>query len=233
MSQDTILLEHRFTLLCEGAADQNFVRELLKKRGSYPEFNFLDPKEHYSVSNFGRMLGQIQGDLKSFSRLKGVLIIADSASNPGQTVKNIREQVREAGNFPLHPSSSMAAPNVPAATTGMPPVHITLLPTESTPGGLETLCVEVLLKQYPWAEACLKKYLTCDQIEASNWSAEKLDKARYHCLVAALYRDDPSKAVSSAFRQPEGSNTKPLIDVMDPIFDDIAKRIKDFCDALA
>ena len=116
---------------------------------------------------------------------------------------------------------------------GMPPVYITLLPTDSTPGCLETLCVEVLLKQYPWAEACLKKYLTCDQIEASNWPAEKLDKARYHCLVAALHRDDPSKAVSSAFRQPKGTTAKPLIDVMDPIFDDIAKRIKDFCDALA
>ena len=233
MSQDTILLEHRFTLLCEGAADQNFVKELLKKRGGLPEFNFLDPQKYYSASKFGEMLNAIQGDLKSFSRLKGVLIIADSASDPVQTVKNIREQVREAGDFPVHKGSNKAMPEASAAPVGMPPVHITLLPTESTPGGLETLCVEVLLKKYPWAGACLEKYLTCDQIEASNWPTEKLDKARYHCLVAALHRDDPSKAVSSAFRQPKGTNAKPLIDVMDPIFDNIGKRIKDFCDALA
>ena len=233
MSQDPISLKHEFTLLGEGAADQNFVKELLKKRGGFPEFNFLDPQKYFSVSNFGKMLNAIQGDLKSFSRQKGVLIIADSASDPAQTMKDILKQVKQAGNFPVHPGSSMATLNVAAATADMPPVCITLLPTESDPGGLETLCVKALLKKYSWAEACLNKYLTCDQIKASKWPPEKLDKARYHCLVAALHRDDPSKAVSSAFRQPEGSNTKPLIDVMDPIFDDIAKRIKDFCDALA
>jgi hypothetical protein len=62
---------------------------------------------------------------------------------------------------------------------------------------------------------------------------EKIDKARYHCLVAAINRDDPSKAVSYAFRQPGATNAKPLIDVRDPIFNDIARGVKEFCDALA
>ncbi len=232
MSQEPIRQEHQFTLLCEGAADQNFVKALLKRRSGYPDFNFLDPKEHYGATNFEKMLTAIQGDQKSFSRLKGVLIIADSASSPDQTIKEIRRQVNQAGKFPLYTGSNTGTLAAPAAAVGTPPVYITLLPTENTPGCLETLCVRVLLEPYAWANACLEKYLGCDQIKANSWSPEKLDKARYHCLVAALHREDPSKAVSNAFRQPQGPNAKPLIDVMDPIFDDIAKRIKDFCDAM-
>ncbi len=229
MRSNPILLEHQFTLLCEGAADQNFFLKLLEMRGGYPPFNCLDPKEHHGATNFNNMLKAIQGDQKSFSRQKGVLILADSASDPQATFQNICDQVQRAGNFPVPTSLSATAFPDPAKNAGMPAVCIILLPTDTQPGCLETLCVKVLLEQYPWAAPCLNNYLSCDQITAFKWPVEKRDKARYHCLVAAINKDDPSKAVSSAFRTHE--NKLPLIDVTNTVFNPIADRIKTFCAA--
>ena len=76
---DPIRLEHPLVLLCEGAADQNFFRKMIEKRTGYPPFSFLDPYKYYGVTNFEKMLSAIQGDQKGFSRLKGILILADSA----------------------------------------------------------------------------------------------------------------------------------------------------------
>lgn len=232
MSIDPIPQNHHFTLLCEGAADQSFFKIMLEKRGGYPPFNYLNPKEHYGATNFDKMLQAIQGDLKSFTHLKGVLILADSASNPADTFKNICSQLKHAGKFPLPTAPGVTATPDPNVNKGMPAVRIMFLPTDTDPGCLETLCVKVLLDHYPWAEACLKTYLSCDKITAHGWPVEKLDKARYHCLVAAIHRDDPSKAVSNAFRSSGGGNQPPLIDVGHPVFDETAKRIRDFCSAL-
>jgi hypothetical protein len=140
--------------------------------------------------------------------------------------------VQRAGNFPVPTSLSATAFPDPAKNAGMPAVCIILLPTDTQPGCLETLCVKVLLEQYPWAAPCLNNYLSCDQITAFKWPVEKRDKARYHCLVAAIHRDDPSKAVSNAFRAMGGGSKPPLIDVTDPIFDETARRINEFCGAL-
>ncbi|MGC9261039.1 MAG: DUF3226 domain-containing protein [Phycisphaerae bacterium] len=229
---DLIRLEHPLILLCEGAADQNFFKEMIEKRAGYPHFNYLNPTEHYGATNFEAMLKAIQGDQKSFSRLKGILILADSATDPQKTFKNICDQVRRAGAFPVPTAPGQTALPDPNVNKGMPAVCIMLLPTDTQPGALETLCVKVLLKQYPWAQDCLNSYLKCDKIDAHNWPAEKLDKARYHCLVAAIHRDDPSKAVSNAFRAMGGGSKPPLIDVTDPIFDETALRINEFCGAL-
>ena len=229
---DPIRLKHPLVLLCEGAADQNFFRRLIERRTGYPPFNFLEPRDHHGVTAFGSMLRAIQGDQKGFSRLRGVLILADSAGNPQATFRRICRQVRCAGAFPVPTAPRVTAPPDPGANPGMPAVCIMLLPTDAQPGGLETLCVEVLLKRYPWAQDCVKSYLRCGQSGAGNWPAEKLDKARYHCLVAAIHRDDPSRAVSNAFGRSDGDRRPALIDVTDSVFDEIAQRVRDFCAAV-
>ena len=232
MSTNPSEQKHQFQLLCEGATDWNFFENLLEKRGGYPSFNRLDSKEHYGATNFDKMLNSIQGNQISFTRLKGILILADSATDPQKTFKNICDQVRRAGAFPVPTAPGQTALPDPNVNKGMPAVCIMLLPTDTQPGALETLCVKVLLKQYPWAQDCLNSYLKCDKIDAHNWPAEKLDKARYHCLVAAIHRDDPSKALSYAFHATGGGSKPPLIDVTDPIFDETAQRISEFCGAL-
>ncbi len=232
MNGTTTQQPNAFSLLCEGAADQNFFKALSEKRG-LPKFDYLDPSKHYGVTNFKTMLMAIQGNIKSFSTLNGVLILADSASNPAATFAGICAQIKAAGKkLPVPSDLSVTARAHPATNAGMPAVRVMLVPGDDRPGCLETLCVEVLLEKNAWAEGCLDEYLSCGKSSAVTWSAEKLDKARYHCLVAALHRDDPSKAVSRAFGRSGTDSSQPLIDVTHPIFDSIAKRIQDFCGSL-
>ncbi len=180
----------------------------------------LPPKDAYGVTNVGRMLLALKGDRSGFSKLKGILIVADSTDHPAAVFERIRKQIAFVGGYPVPATPSTVA----ARTQNHPAVAVTLLPDDTTPGGLETLCVMDILERHPWAATCLDSYLNCDQIVAGTWPAEKLGKARYHCLVAALNRDDPARAVSQAFR---GEN--PVIDLGARCFDGVFNRLAQFC----
>jgi hypothetical protein len=102
------------------------------------------------------------------------------------------------------------------------------LPDEKTPGGLEALLAQAIEeKTGEWIRECVNAFLRCDKIEAHSWPPEKLDKARFHSMVAALNRDDPSKSASTSFKDPS-----PLIDVEAPCFDSVFEKVKAFCDAV-
>jgi hypothetical protein len=108
-----------------------------------------------------------------------------------------------------------------------PAIAVTLIPDNVVPGGLESLFVRAILAENPWIENCVEAFLRCDQITAHTLEPEKLGKARYHSMVAALHRDDPSRAASATFRDP------PVIPIASPIFKELSDRIKLFCDTVA
>jgi hypothetical protein len=220
--EDILELKEELVFLCEGKADQNFLRKLTKKRDGFPEFDTLDPDKFYSNNQFDRMLTALKGNAIAFSKIKGVLIVADSGNDPQKTFEEICKQIKKAGGFGV-PS----APLEIAQTEKHPAIAVMLLPDEKNPGGLETLCVKEILSKKFWVKNCLESFLQCDKIQVHTWSPEKQDKSRYHCLVAALNESDPSKAVSSAFKEPH-----PLIDVTSTCFDEIAKKLIDFCDSV-
>lgn len=79
-----------------------------------------------------------------------------------------------------------------------------------------------------WREKCLSDYLTCGKSSVSKWSAEKQAKARFHALVAACYEADPSRAASQVFRSKDDT----LIDLASNCFDDVERRLREFCKAV-
>jgi hypothetical protein len=221
--KNPISIEHEITILCEGGADQNFIRELIVTRGGFPPIDFLPPNKFYGRSNFDQMLSALKGTGVAFRRIKGVLIIADSHDAPTETFTYICDQIRAVPNFPVPTKPLEPAP----ATAGHPRVAVMLLPDENTPGALESLFAQEMEEKNSWVTACVDAFLKCDQITAHAWPPEKKAKARYHSMVAALHRPDPSRSASATF-----TNHPPVMSIRAPTFDSVEKRIKDFCSAV-
>lgn len=215
-----IELKYEYVILCEGLADQNFLRKIGEHRVGLPAFDMLPAHEHHGSGNFDRMLTALRGDRLAFAKLKGVLIVADSHDNPDVTFRVIQDQIRRVGQYPVPAHKMEIAPR----TADHPAVCVMLLPDENNPGGLETLCVRYLTRQpHEWINQCVDAFLRCERIDAHTWGPETLDKARYECMVAATNRDDPSKAVSYAFKDPN-----PLVSVTHDCFDDVERRLRLF-----
>src|SRR5216683_5691835 len=135
-----VTLTHELTILCEGAADQNFLRKMVETRALFPPFNFLPTKEFYGSTNFGKMLLALKGDSHAFSRMKGVLVVADSHDDPMTTFVNIRTQIQAVGGYPVPQQLLDVAPS----TAGHPAVAVMLLPDEASPGALESLFIRAI-----------------------------------------------------------------------------------------
>ena len=186
-----------FVILCEGPADQIFFERLLSKH----KINNFDVPPHthygkyYGWQSLGFMLRSLAGDAATYSRLTGVLIIADNATN--STFKDICEKIANDGPFvapdrfvpPSKPNELVKQPQ------GHPCLSIMLVPI-GVLGALESICADAITKRKPWLAACVNAYLSCGKIAALNWRPEKRDKARLQCLIAALNEDDPNKGLT-------------------------------------
>lgn len=229
-------LKHEFVILCEGRADKAFFRKLIDKRNITPKFDVPFPEEPEelgdddkalaSVGAFANMLRALRANPATFARIKGVILIADSAIDPSTVFGEICAKIREAGQYgvPTKPYETVRSAN------GHPAVCVLLIPDDKHPGGLETLCLQHLRTKLPSVYNCAEKYLACDDIKALTWkSREKQDKARLQCMVAATNEDDPNKSLTYAFNDSSG----PIISVLDFCFNEIEKDLRGFCAAVA
>ena len=216
-------LNNEVVIICEGLADKNFFRKLIDKRAGLPKFDIPFPAQgdnRGGVDAFEHWLKAIRGDRHGFSKLKGVLLVADSASNPTSTFNYVCTQITNATGYAIPTKADEVTPRV----TGYPQVSVMLIPNEDTTGGLESLCINEITSRQPWISTCVDNFLSCGTIQALKWSPEKLDKARFHSMIAALNEDDPSRALSYAFKDP-----KPVISVESPCFDAVYNKLKTFC----
>jgi hypothetical protein len=210
-------ITNEVTILCEGAADRNFLQRLMESRGGFPPVDFLPDKKFSGQGGFKPALMALEGTGVSFRKIRGILIVADSAMNPQGTFRAVCRQVRQA-HFPV-PKGPL---KIALATAGKPSVAIMLLPDEVTPGALESLFEQQMTVQYPWISGCVDAFLHCGASEAHSWEPEKLAKARYHSMVATAWKDDPSRAASVAFRTPA------VLDIGAPTFDGVEQRLRAF-----
>ena len=214
-----LVLKEAFALCCEGKADQQFFRKLIAKRG-LPAFDLPFPTDNLHGNRaFGGMLLALRADKINFPRLKGVLILADSADDPKTLFADICRQIREVGGYGV-PAKLLDI----ARSADHPALAVMTLPDEATAGALETLLAREIEAKEGWVGKCVDSFLKCDKIEAHGWPPEKRDKARFHSIVAALNREDPSKSASTSFKEPT-----PLISVEAKCFDEVANKVKAFC----
>ena len=230
------VLKHEFVILCEGRADKAFFRKLIDKRNITPNFDIPFPEEPEeleddakalaSVGAFANMLRALRANPAAFARIKGVILIADSAIDPSAVFGKVCAKIREAGQYgvPTKPCETVRSSN------GHPAICVLLIPDDKHPGGLETLCLQYLRTKLPEVYNCAEKYLACDDIKALTWqSREKQDKARLQCLIAATNEDDPNKSLTYAFNEFSG----PIISVEAFCFNEIEKQLRRFCASVA
>jgi hypothetical protein len=188
-------------LLCEGSADKAFFLKLAAQLG-LPEFDIPFPQAHAAPGErvlagkdaIPQMLQALRGSAVDYRRLKAVLIAVDSGNDPMETFGEVCRQIRGIGGLgipdrPLELAESGA---------GHPGVAVLLVPG-GRPGSLETLCVEAIAEKSPELLRCVDEYLSCGPIMAGGWDAEKRDKAKLQCLIAATNRDDPNRTIRWAF----------------------------------
>lgn len=209
-------------IICEGLADVNFFEALVQERTGLPPIDILRDKEG-GISSFAKKLQGIRGDGHAFSKLKGVLLVADSADNPGSTFSNVCKQIRSATGYaiPTRPDE------LSAQVVGYPQLLVMLIPNDHEPGSLESLCNLALEEKNEHIAQCVDSFLSCETISAHQWSPEKIAKARFHSMIAALNEDDPSRAMSYVFQ-----GRKRVISVEHHCFDDVYNRLLDFCQSV-
>jgi|SRR5579863_3493355 len=221
---DPLPIKNEIIILCEGLADQNFIRKLIMHRGGFPPIDFLPADRFHGRDAFGEMIQAIIGTGVAFERLKGILIVADSHNNPASTLTLIQRQIRRyAPEFPV--PEQLLTPSI--LKEGYPRSAIMLLPDETNPGPLESLFARELEAKTPWVTECVDAFLQCARIQAHAWPPEKHAKARYHSIVAAVHKADPSRSVSAAF-----TNRPAVMDIGSTTFDSVETRIRDFCAAI-
>jgi hypothetical protein len=217
-------LKEKLALLCEGAADKAFFTKLIEKR-NLPRFDIPFPtSKEFGKDAFDRMLHALRGDPAGFARIQGILIVADGGTMPARTFSNIQRQIKNAGGYSV--PGQMFAPST--ATPGSPSIAIMLLPDDGSPGSLESLCEKALVGRKTWINRCVEQFLSCGRIEVLNWPPEKRAKARFHSVIAATYKRDPSRALSYAFKEPPA----PMINVKSSAFNGVERRIRSFCVAV-
>ena len=221
-----IVIKEQMVLLCEGPADCSFFRNLGKKHECLP---FDTPFPHSGERLVGKdafkdMLKSVRGTGLSYQNLKAILIAVDSRSDHENTFNEVCERhIREVGNFCIPTDDGEIA----FGDDGHPAIGILLVPGKR-PGALETLCIEAIEEKYERGNeliTCVDSYMRCGPIDIRDWSAEKRDKARLRCLVAALNQTDPIKSEKFAFES--------VIPTDAEAFNDIGLRLKSFCDEVA
>jgi len=225
----TFSLTKDFVILCEGAADRSFLNKLLEIR-QINDFDLPDNDQlgkHEGWQSFGHKLSALAGDPSAYSRIKGVLVIADSSDSAENRFDEICQKIGSDGPFVANGFAKPLSSNVIAhQASGHPSISIMFIPPDRA-GSLESICADAILAECSWIAACLESYLSCDKIDVLNWGAEKRDKARLQCLIAALNKNDPNKSLRYLF-----SVKPPMINLESNIFDKIVKNIIDFRDDL-
>ena len=215
-------LKHELLIICEGKADENFIKKLIEVRideYDFPQFDILNTE---GKDNFDKKLLSIKGN-RHFENIRAILIMADSNDSPEETFKNICKQIEGIKkNYPI-PSKLLEVKKV----DNMPAICVMLLPNEKEAGSLETLCVEELKTKDNNIENCVNKFFACGEFKINEWNKEKQAKAKYASMVAVLNKDDPSKAVSYAFTSDKIKSA--MLDVSHACYSDVAKRISNFC----
>jgi hypothetical protein len=209
-----ITITHDLVIICEGTADKNFLEKLISER-NLPHFDVMCAE---GIGKVSKVLMGLRAS-PAFSNIKAIIIVADSGDSPKSTIKLIRKHIKDAKNYSL-PAEPLKL------SEGTPKIGILLIPGPDQAGGLESLCFEALVGRKTWLPAEIDNFLGLPNINALNWPAEKLAKAKFATAVAATFKRDPSRAVSWAFRKTP--RQAPLLSVKSRAFNVVERWLRDF-----
>jgi len=207
-------------ILCEGQGDQAFFVNLIRTR-SLPGFSVVFPSDKPEqgipggVDGFAGRLRALRAE-RDFSKIEGLLVVADNDSRPEASFTRVQQQLTEAGGYPV-PTQPL---EVARGESG-PWVVVMMLPWIGQPGNLETLCVKAMRGAWPEAAVCLEEFCRCTS--TSRWDLSKQSKMRLRAMISAVCESDPNTSLVYAWNRPQN-----LIPLNDAVFDEIAAYLSDF-----
>lgn len=218
--RNSLTLPH--LIVCEGAADEAFLRALCKHRGlaevSIRHPGDVDRGGRGGLDKLGWLLRGIR-TWRGFDQVTDILVVADNDTDPTGNFDRVRGQLAAAG-FPA-PTAPLAVAE--AAVDHIPRrLSVLMLPWADRPGTLDTLCLGPARAAESVLADCADAFAACARAAGRDHDARH-DQFLLRALLAAGHPRDPRLGLGLVWqRAPE------LIPLDHADFDPIAGVLADF-----
>jgi hypothetical protein len=153
--------------------------------------------------------------IRGFANVTDVLVISDNDDSPATKFQEVAELIEAAPRY--------TAPKTPRVAAGRDPrVTIFMLPTDNTPGQLETLCLESCFSRWPEMTLCLNAFITCNP-HLAGWDQGKQEKMKMRTMISSICSSDPNTSLTHAW-----SRTDDIIPLGHNCFDDLSDFLQTF-----
>ncbi len=208
----SIELVHSRVIICEGQADKEFFKRLIRER----DLPYFDIPNGEGRGYFSTILKGIRvGSQKT--KLNAILVVSDNDSDPVRAFAEVQEQIRMATGYPVPPR-----PMEVAKIVGQPAVLIMMIPWKDIEGCLETLLKAIWERERPPMKICVDEFLRCTNV--TEWEIPKRDKAAIQCYIAGSNHEDPTKSLRWYLNKTQNIS----IPMNSPELDNIANTLRDF-----
>ena len=216
-----IQLEFPWTIICEGHADKAFFLKLIHDR-KLPNFDVPFPTNESGGgrSAFAQMLRGLRV-ASNYKKLDAILIVSDNDDNPKRSFSEVQKQIKIAKGYPIP-----EAPMQIAKVEGQPAIFVLMLPWIDKPGCLESLYLEVFMREQKTMMRCVDDFIKCASV-ASWKEVQKRDKASFQCFIAGTNKEDPNKSLRRLLEK-HNHKFNHTFPVTSPEFDEIASILHNF-----
>ena len=206
-------------IVCEGAADEAFLRALVQQRGlpalSIRHPGDLDTGGRGGIDKLGWLLAGIRA-WKGFSAVTDLLIVADNDTDPDGNFARVSQQLATAG-YP-----APAAPLASAEGPGQPRVRVLMLPWADEPGTLEGLCLGPARAATPGIASCVDAFAACVRASGRD-HAQRQAAMVLRALLAGAHTKNPGIGLGRVWQEDPA-----LIPLDHAAFDRVASVLADF-----
>jgi hypothetical protein len=206
-------------IMCEGDDDKGFLEALIEDR-RLPEFQICQVSECNDAGNDGKGVGGSSGfkfsltgltPIKGFNNVKALLIVTDNDAST--SFRDVQNAFTVNGHTaPVTPTSVGTIYDRPSA--------VLMVPSSTSYGDLEVLCLPEIYRKWPRSQECVAKFMACTG--ASSWTKQgSINKARLRAASVGFHEADPYKGLGHLFRSG-------VLDVHNQCFDEIADFLQNF-----
>jgi hypothetical protein len=206
-------------MICEGEDDKAFLETLIQSRG-LPEFQICRADECNSKGVDGKGVGGRSGFKHSLSGFKPIVgygavraILLVSDNDTKDSFSEVQEAFTECGH---------TAPSTPQAvgTIDGRPSAVLMIPSATTFGDLELLCLPEIHRVWPGAKTCVDAFMACTG--GDKWKKQSsINKTRARAAILGFHEEEPYRGIGHLFR-------KGLLDPSNTCFDAVADFLRNF-----
>ena len=206
-------------IVCEGAADEAFLRALIQQRGlpalSIRHPGDLDTGGRGGIDKLGWLLAGIRA-WNGFTAVTDLLIVADNDTDPDGNFARVGQQLANAG-YPV-PAAPLAAAEAP----NQPRVCVLMLPWTNEQGTLDALCLGPARAAAPGIASCVDAFAACVQASGQD-HAQRQAAMALRVLLAGAHAKNPGIGLGRVWQ-----DNPALIPLDHAAFDRVARVLADF-----